>query len=148
MKWKPDEWVCVIRVKRELLLTACDVSISALCIKLYFTGSTYIWVLPGRCFPDMKCLALLPNMMRCRKTRPPSSVATETSSWACFASTVPLSPKSLSLCEPVASAGRESWPLFPLALLIPVLHLPSSVYLMSWGAVYSLESPILLSLLF
>lgn len=27
---------------------------------------------------DVKCLALLPNMMRCRKTRPPSSVATET----------------------------------------------------------------------
>ena len=73
----------------------------------------------------------------------------------------PLSPKSLSLCEPAPSVGRESWPLFPLCPLTPCVHPHLSVYTscpeqaghislgnVSWGAVLTEEPHSHPSLLF
>ena len=159
MKWKPDDWVCVIRVKR--LLTAlwpdlCSVH------KTLFHGLHLHTSLTWQVLLDVKCLALLPNMMRYRKAK----ASLLSGHWdhppglACSLSS-PLSPKSLSLCEPAPSVGRESWPLFPLCPLTPCVHPHLSVYTscpeqaghislgnVSWGAVLTEEPHSHPSLLF
>lgn len=123
MKWKPDEWVCVIRVKR-FLLTALW---SDLCSvhKTLFHGLHLHMSLTWQVLLGVRCLALLPNVMRCRKTRLPSSVAIQTT----LLGLQPSSPWALNLCPCVRQHLQQEGGLAPLPPL-PFLPLctPSSFH--------------------
>lgn len=119
MKWKPDEWVCVIRVKRFLLMALwsdlCSLH-KSLFHRIHLHMSLTLQVLL-----DIKCLAFLANVMRCRKTRVPSAVAVQTT-LLCLPPFQPSESKPLSLGEPTSS--REGG-LAPLRLFRALCTPPS-----------------------
>lgn len=108
MKWKPDELVCVIRVKGFLL----TVLWSALCSlhETPFLGSTYIRGLTLQVLSDIKCLALLPNVQESK-----CSLLGDSAHPPRLAAFPVLQVLNLLLsCVPSHSGGKEGEPHAPL----------------------------------